>query len=757
MSLAERSAVKARPGALPGSARATLLLFAAALFLSALLLFAVQPLFAKMVLPRLGGSPQVWSVLMVCFQAVLLAGYAYAHVLIRAFGARRSAPVHLFVLTAAIFTLPIGVAAGWEQPPADGQSLWLIGLFAASVAVPFFAVSANAPLLQAWFARSGHAQASDPYFLYGASNIGSFAALLSYPVVVEPLFRLPAQGQIWSGGFFGLILLVAAAGLLTIQAVASSQPGEGAQEAGEADAVSPARRAGWVALAFVPSGLLVAVTAHISTDIAAAPFLWVLPLALFLATFVLTFRTTPAIRPQVLLAAHALLVAFYAVAPLNLAEMHIGVIIAFHLGLFFVSAMVCHSELYRQRPPAGRLTEFYLWMSLGGVAGGLFAGLLAPMLFSSLLEYPLLIGAALLCNAVFWRRAGSDVKGWGLAAALGVLLFAPKLTGIAYGEAPKLVFIAVAGILVVIVVRQRSAPVRLFAFALVVFLASSAYAGRPHTLEQMRSFFGVHRIQDTADGAFRLLVHGTTIHGAQALDRGTGKPRAGRPAPRTYYHYGGPLGQAVAAMRPGGGYGNVGVVGLGTGSLACHAHPGEAWSFYEIDPEVVRIARNEEHFRFLAECAPTADIIVGDARMTLARQPAGRFDLLVLDAFSSDAIPVHLLTREAFGLYARLLRPRGNLLFHISNRHMELASVLAAVAAEHGWQVQVRDSSSPEPFDTSTYFAQSIAAVATRDDAHIGDLAGHPDWALQDPGTTRAWSDDYSNILSAIIRRRSAD
>src|SRR4051812_7792335 len=370
------------------SERATLPVFAITLFSSALLMFAVQPMFTKMVLPMLGGAPSVWSVAMVFFQGALLIGYAYAHLLARTLSVGHAALVHLAVLGLAALTLPIGIAAGFSDPPSQGIGPWLVGLFAASIGLPFVALSASAPLLQRWFATSGHPQARNPYVLYAASNLGSFAALLAYPLAIESLLTLRAQAWVWSVGFALLALLIAAA------AMTAARGASVVAAPATAGRPTPRDRASWTVLAAIPAGLVIAVTAYISTDVAAAPLLWVLPLALYLLTFVAVFREKPWFGHDLVVRLAPFLVAPLAITLLSSDRLYWGVTIALHLIALFVLALACHGEVYRRRPAPARLTEFYLWTSFGGVLGGIFAGLLAPHLFNQTYEYPILVIAA---------------------------------------------------------------------------------------------------------------------------------------------------------------------------------------------------------------------------------------------------------------------------------------------------------------------------------------------------------------------------
>ena len=384
--------------------RSLLVVYGVAIFLSAALLFAVQPIFTKMVLPRLGGSAAVWSVAMVFFQTVLLAGYAYAHLLTRYVPTRYAVILHVVVMLAAIVALPLGIAEGWDRPPTENESLWLLGLFTVSIGLPFFALSANAPLLQAWFARGDHPRAHDPYFLYAASNVGSIIALLSYPFVVEPFSRLGPQTRAWSVAFYGLIVLIGVCGLLSWR---GSPAGERRGRHAQADARPTWRDAAiWMALAAVPAALLIAVTAHLSTDIAPSPFLWVIPLALYLLTFVIVFQQTPIIPHHFAVLVQPILLVGLVTTIVFRVHDYLPLVMLLHVVTFFVTALVCHGELARRRPAAGHLTSFYMWMSAGGVIGGVCTALVAPQVFSWIAEYPIVIVLAILCRPELRSPAG---------------------------------------------------------------------------------------------------------------------------------------------------------------------------------------------------------------------------------------------------------------------------------------------------------------------------------------------------------------
>jgi hypothetical protein len=726
-------------------------LYATTLFASALLLFAVQPMFTKMVLPRLGGTPAVWSIAMVFFQAALLLGYFYAHLLATRLAPVTAAFVHLGLLVAAAASLPIGIPAGFGAPPATGTALWLIALFTASLGLPFVALAATAPLLQSWFAASGHRLAGNPYVLYAASNLGSFAALLAYPFVVEPLLPLRDQARLWSFGYAALALLVAAAGLIVARGTSTRRP----PAASHLSRPAFVERLKWMALAAIPSGLVIGVTAHISTDVAAAPFLWVFPLALYLLTFVAVFRDRPWIRHETAAWLVPFLVAPLAISILGADRSFWAAVIGLNLLGFFLLALVCHGELYRRRPPATRLTEFYLLVSLGGVIGGVFAGLVAPNVFPGTYEYPILIIAALFAlpatASCGWRTFIRD------AAPILLVAAVIAIAGIGLGfrlpaDGSILLQLGLIG-LVALMIISRARPGRMIPLAALAFLATELWS-RPGfaRVETARSFFGVHKVLDSTDGRFRVLFHGTTIHGAERLREADGTPVTGRPTPLTYYYFGGPISQAIGAARAAQGeLRRVAVVGLGTASLACHRREGEHWTFFEIDPEVVRIARDPRLFRFLSGCAPTAPIVIGDARLTLAGW-SKQFDLIVLDAFSSDAIPVHLLTREAFAEYAARLSPRGMIVAHISNRYVELTRPLAAVAAASGFLAAVKEERSELGVE---FASNSTAAALVRRDSDFGDLVARKGWRRLNPDpSVTAWTDDYSDILAAIVRKR---
>lgn len=742
---------------------ATLGLFAGTLFLSALLLFSAQPMFARMVLPKLGGSPSVWAVSMCFFQAVLLAGYCYAHALNRFVPIRIAPLIHLGLLAMAVIALPIGLPASRAEPPVGDAYFWLIATLSLGVGLPFFAVSANAPLLQAWFSRSGHPHANDPYFLYGASNLGSLVALLAYPVLLEPLAGTKTQATLWTVGFIVLGLSIAFCGLMMAANLAHwRQAGFNAAHTKPSTrcvaGLAWSQRFGWVWLAAIPSALLVAFTSFISTDIGSAPFLWVLPLAAFLATFILVFRERPTISHRILLTLQPCVVAGALVGQVIPGTPGWVVSITFAMLAFIVTTLIAHRELYERRPATEQLTEFYLWMSLGGVLGGVFAAIVAPQIFNTIWEYPLLLVLGLACRpglaaGLTDRREVRDaavIVGPGLAC-LALLGIATKLQLIAANNVLSIIFILGFGSLSLV---AGTRPVRQLGCAAVMGLTLVMLPSLLTRGEAERSFFGVHIVATSADKDLRMLLHGTTLHGAQRLVD-NGGTIAGDPEPLTYYYSGSPLARGVEAARVASGKlrGGLraGVIGLGTGSMACHAKSGETWRFFEIDPVVVKIARDPSRFSYLERCRPNADIVLGDARLTIAKEPQTSFDYLIVDAFSSDVVPVHLMTVEAVELYLSKLSPNGILAMHVSNRYMDLPAVLSSVAGRiSGINVALaKDTTAINGFDK----VASDVVFITKSDAALQPIRVFPYIVDMPTPELRAWTDDFSNIIAAIWRK----
>ncbi|MGY4472992.1 spermidine synthase [Bradyrhizobium sp. USDA 3364] len=737
--------------------RLVLVVYTAAIFVSALLLFSVQPLFTKMVLPRLGGSPAVWSVAMVFFQSLLLGGYAYAHLLMKL--KRRVVPVavHLVLLVVALLTLPLSIRSGWGEPPTSGYAVWLLGLFAVSIGLPFFALAANNPLLQAWFVRTGHPNGPDPYFLYASSNIGSFLALLSYPVLLEPMFALRTQNLIWTSGYGLLIVLIAGCGILLLRSPANAAVLDMQVDDSKAPAPSWSLRARWIFLAAVPSGLLIAVTAHISTDVAAAPLLWVLPLSLYLLTWVLVFQSRPLLPHKWMLLAQPLAIAGVVILLAVGGEQNLLLTLGGHQLCFFIIAMACHGELARTRPAAKYLTGFYVALSFGGMVGGLFAGLIAPFTFSWVAEYPILLALAALCRPPGAERLPRwSGWYWPFLAVLAVALLAPSYS--AGGIFNWLVdhrvrVIGAVGVLsALLALALNGNRWKIFATVVVALVALRAYPSDDGRVETVRSFFGVHKIVVTANGQYHVLMHGTTIHGAEKFKNDDGTPVTGRPEPISYYHKDGGIGQAISAIRERKGAPlKVAVIGLGSGTLTCASVPGEDWRFFEIDQSMVDTARDPKYFTYIQNCEPNLRPVIGDARLTFAKEPDGVYDLIIVDAYSSDAIPIHLATEEAMAIYKAKLAPQGAVVMHVSNRHLELASVVVGIADANDMKSWVYSEDSGR--DNEYIFSTSVV-VSAREEEDVGRLASSDVWTETEADEKqRVWTDDYSNVLGAVYRR----
>ncbi|WP_135210142.1 fused MFS/spermidine synthase [Vitreimonas flagellata] len=858
--------------------RAAAPIFALALFSSAALIFVLQPLFGRMVTPLLGGSPAVWNTSMAFFQAALLVGYLYAHLLARVRDLRVQAVVHGVVLLAAWLVLPVHVTNALGAPSSEHPALWLVGVLALSVGAPFAAASATAPLLQAWYSRTGRADAHDPYYLYAASNLGSFIGLLGYPALIEPLLGAQAQSSAWTAGYVLVAALVVLCAGMAVSANDGAPAPVKSEAAPDAAAVTWRERLYWIAAAAAPSALSLGVTQHISTDVASAPMLWVIPLALYLATFVIAFA-----KGSEKLIASTLFIHPFAIAFLLASYYASGNWVFSVTGIvtgFFFSALVCHLTLAKARPDASRLTEFYLYVSLGGVLGGAFAALLAPVIFNNVYEYPLAlaaaclfrprqqndmprlmdasIGAAVMIAVLFVilnvRAATIDAviivgalgaacamvaAGWGderrpapfryaflgaaavhagiviwIAFHLETIFVRSIIEGAAHLEIQQpwgLVLIASSMLVLMFVVhgttqnrRDGDSPVADFACGValpsLLFLIMQVLVGarltpqllvtvgillcafgvffnrgRPFVLAavvlvsfvvifledargariitQERSFFGVLRtrvMDDPSDPSvppLRILLHGTTIHGAQLAAPGLTR------LPLTYYHPRTALGEAILAGLSTGESSNMALIGLGAGSSACLTRPSDSLTIFEIDPAVVRLAVEPGgDFTYVPECQPNARVVIGDARLRIAEEPDGEFDVIVVDAFSSDAIPAHLLTAEAIRTYLNKTSDRGIVVLHLSNRNLALVSEAARVARDLGAYTQYRISDRFEQPYVSYYggLAASVMIVAKSPElmSHLALPSGG--WREFPAPDGPGWTDDYINLPRAL-------
>lgn len=728
-------------------------LFIAILFLGSFLLFLIQPLFARLVLPVMGGSPSVWNTAMLFYQAALLAGYAYAN-FIQRLPLKRQWMLHLGLFGLAALTLPIGIANLGPADTGGAAAFWLLKLLAVSIGPVFVAVAAQAPLMQAWFARSPDPHANNPFFLYAASNAGSLAGLLCYPFLLEPFTDLGFQQRLWSAGYLVLLALIGWGGWLILKA------GPRAPLAAPADTGKPIswrRRFHWLALAAVPSGLLLSTTTHLTTDIMAMPLLWVIPLSLYLISFIIVFsRLGPlATRGAVMASPFALLV----FAPATMLVQGAATTVFGILGLLvlFVLAVALHGTLAEDRPAPAKLTEFYLWMSLGGVVGGLFPALIAPNIFDWVYEHPiLLLMAALLVPArplfTFTARLWTSYRSSrmlriivpALAAAIGLWIGRSMVPG-------HMTNVEMAGV-VLLGLATLAAIGRPLLFTFVLACLMLALGGwqqiRVSRVEMARerSFFGIYTIHTGGFSNTRRLMHGTTLHGAQSLDPETST------VPLTYYARQSGVGRAMRAAPALYGPGaRIGVVGMGTASLSCYAQPDQAWTFYEIDPLIVRLASNDRVFSFVSQCKPDIAVVLGDARLKLQETAANSFDILAVDAFSSDAIPLHLMTKEAFQTYMRTLSPEGVLLVHVSNRYLDLEPVVAAIAEDLGLKARTL-TYQPDSAQSSAGETASIWIAITASDVamqKLRDQGGY--WHQIRPlESARAWTDNFASVIPVL-------
>ncbi len=734
------SATKAAPAVAPA-------LFGLAAFAGASLVFLVEPMVAKLILPRLGGSAAVWAVSLAFFQAALLVGYGYAHLLQRIASVRLQTLVHGLVLIAGLAVLPLRVTSLLGEPSSSQPALWLLGVLTASIGLPFAALSATAPLIQAWYASVRAAWGGgNPYGLYVASNLGSLLALLAYPAVVEPFVGLGRQTLGWSAGYAGFILMMA------VVAIAVWRSGIGRIEILKVKPPATRlaalgrwwRRLLWVLLAAAPASLMLGVTSYIVTDIASAPFLWVAPLALYLLTFVIAFQTRPVLPPRLALVLQtaALLAALLSWGmPIPYFWGQIGL----QLLSFFLTALVCHQALAIRRPPPERLTEFYLLMSFGGVIGGAFNAFLAPVVFHSVIEYPLVMLAAGLARP--WG------KGWLSLPQTGSWLLGAAGAGAAIAAnhwlGPGLVMTLLFGLTLACGFLLRERAIAFVSLALALVLATQAVVQHQDIIRTDRSFFGVVRLSQREVkglGEVKLMAHGTTLHGAQAQNP------VQKCRPLVYYAPTTPVGQVFRLIQGARQSVRIGAVGMGAGTVAAYTRPGDSLRFFEIDPLVVRLATDPANFSYIKGCAQgSVDWVLGDARLTLAREPVDRFDILLVDAFSSDSVPAHLLTVEAMRGYLQKIRPDGVIIMHLSNRNLELTQPVAAVAKAAGGAA-LRQFYRPPPGTPDLYDSAQDVVIIARDAKALATFTLDPRWKPGDPLGVDAWTDDYTDLLGALIR-----
>jgi hypothetical protein len=668
------------------------LLFGSTIFLGAFLLFSVQPMFAKQILPWFGGSAAVWTTCLVFFQTALLAGYSYSWWVSKRLVARRQAILQVGLLVIAIAMLPVEAGSRWR--PVAGEAghpaIEILWMLAAVLGLPYFLLSTTGPLLQSWYARSGES----PYRLFALSNAGALIALVSYPLVVEPRLAVHLQDRIWSIGFLLFAALCGVTAFVTVR----SAGGNACPTPNGEDPLGVTRRIEWIGLAAAGSMLLLATTNQLTQNVAPVPLLWVVPLAIYLVTFIVAFENPEWYRRDLSLRLLAIALASiaYAISDIKLSDAIIVSIPLFCGGLF-LGCMFCHGELHRLKPSSEQLTSFYLMIALGGAIGAVFVGLIAPLIFAGIYELPV-----------------------SLTAVAGLALWMNRDRG----RAQQLLWSAVG-------------------VAMVVLAVSQVVAYHRDAVELDRSFYGSLRVVDS--NGMRTLFHGIVKHGSQFLapnQRGT---------PTTYYGY--DSGAAIALRSTANSDGaprRVGVIGLGAGTLAAYGRSGDEFHFYEINPQVIDIARRQ--FSYLGDCAAKIEITLGDARLSLEGEASQGFDVLMVDAFSGDAIPVHLLTKEAFTLYLRHLKPTGALAIHISNQYLDLAPVVAQLAEANDLPaLEVRS-----PKDESRQTLESVWILLTRNrDFLAGAVLGNQGvskrvLSVPDPSGARMWTDDYNNLFQVM-------
>ena len=747
--------------------------------LSAALLFAIQPMAAKMALPLLGGGAGVWTVCMLFFQTGLLAGYGWAHLLGRRFALRTQVILHGVVCAAALLTLPPVIAAT-SLPPVDASPApWLLAALAVSFGLPYATLAATGPLLQRWFSATSHEAAADPYFLYAASNVGSFAGLLAYPFLLERTLPLhagaagPSQAGVWSAAFGALVVLVLASGTWAARRPAATLL---TADAPRADAPAWSSRFRWVALAFVPSCAVLGVTHYLTSDIAAIPLFWIVPLGVYLLTFVVAFSPRARLSFPLLGLVLGVLLIVAAAEFREGAHVFGRLIFPLHLAVLAVVGLLCHGRLAADRPDRSRLTEYYLSIALGGCLGGVFNAIVAPLVFNSIAEYPIALALAAFLVPDPARRgetSRAQLVAWSTDAAFALaigstVVLVNRLTPTSESGA-RWIFAVTIGVPSLFTLAVIGWP-RRFAFAVAALLAVTWTSSRTpwSALYRERTFYGVHRIVETtgpglqvvdANGRdvivaqkMRVLVDGVTRHGSQSLDP------TRRLTPTTYYHPSGPLGDIVRGLRLRGPIGEVALIGLGAGTVAAYGNAGERFTFFEIDAAVARIAQDPKFFTYLSDSRAQVSIVLGDGRRRIAECADGLFDLIVLDAFSSDAIPVHLLTKEAVALYLRKLKPGGCLALHLTNGYLALDPVVAAIAAELRAPAAVKRDATRTPEQSFEGKDYSKWAVMARDDASALPVVAEDGWVRTpsdrgDGADEFLWTDDRSNLVGLLRRR----
>lgn len=755
---------------------------------------------AKMILPILGGSPSVWNTCMFFFQATLLLGYGYSHLATRGWGSRRHAIFHSILLFIPLAFLPIAFqkteAASEIIHPILAVLAWLI----VGVSVPFFVVSTSAPLVQKWFAQTQHPDRDDPYFLYAASNLGSLLGVLSYPLIIEPNFSLTQQNFLWTIAY-GLLVIVTIGCATFVWKSGSDRKNatvstRSNQDLPETFLTPPTtqQKIQWVFLSFLPSSFMLGVTNYITTDIASIPLLWAVPLAIYLLSFILTFSRKPFFLNGTLISIAPLFLSS-AIALENIKLLlPVGILLFTHWGSLFLGSCILHGELAKNRPHPEYLTEFYFWISLGGVLGGLFNSIVAPWIFPRLVEYPLIIGLVLLLLRDPWEKYPSakpeiedlealnqevkqakienpdlDVSEWvsanvlsryssrnrprkrtlfslTLPIALG-LIIGNFILGfqLDLGNSSFIAWLLTLSLFSAIGYAFSLYPWRWLVGVVFIILLNQFALPTSQVIYADRNFFGVNQVSYNATENYHAFVHGTTLHGKQSLD-----PQR-QNEPLTYFTKTGPIGQLFQSLEAEPRVSRVGVMGLGVGTLAAYGKPGQSWTFYEIDPAVEKIASEPQYFTFLKNAKGEVNIVLGDGRLSIAKVPDNSYDLLVMDAFSSDSIPVHLITREAIDLYLQKLSPQGLLVLNITNRYLDLQPVIGALARDRNLVTLTQWDKIVSAEDRQLGKTPSHWVILARNRRDFGNLANDPRWKpILNDSSISVWTDNFSNLFRSL-------
>lgn len=740
-------------------------IFTATIFLSATLLFSVQPMFTKLILPLLGGASNVWNTAMVFFQAMLLGGYIYAHLVSKYLPVKAQITVHACVTAAGFLFLPLAVPADIILPESGMPTFWLLGLFGITVGLPFFALSANAPLLQRWFSLTDHRDADDPYFLYSASNAASLIILCAYPFIIEPNTRLGGQTFSWAIGYALLLVMLLVTAFILTRRLAPVV--KSIDTRAKAIDVSWKQKAFWIFLAFLPSSLMLGVTSYMTNNIASTPFLWIMPLALYLLTFVIVFARKPLVSANGLskLFPWVVIIGFLLIAPnypisvygyqFNTSPPPI-LKIPLLLTVYFLISLYCHAILVEKRPAASGLTEFYILMSVGGVLGGIFNALIAPVVFDAVYEFILVLALVLFLRPAGIEMPQAGERPWNLfligliAAGMNVVLM------LSAGTDPSLVIFISIAIIAIASMRfdfNRFAKIGLLAGLAVVAIVFDLFGSE--SLYKDRSFYSLLavRADESEHGKIHKFVHGDTFHNYQLRD-----PEL-QNVPTSYYVEGGSIHVSIEALREKlGGNIDVAVVGLGAGAMICYERPGDKWIYFEIDPAVVELARNTAYFSYIDSCAPNADIRIGDARQKLNGVSENSLDMIVIDAFSSNSIPAHLVTREALELYQSRMTDEGLVFFHTSNKMLDVTSVVARLAEDAGLTARYIDIDDFPGNPYARYGARATGILMGPEEIMQSVTKGDDRYSQWKASRhVKVWTDDYSSVLGTLLAQTLKD